>query len=128
MLGKLEQDVVRTHTKQQNKIIKVMNGIKWNDYVKLDQVHYSQRTLKVLDIANLELAKFMHCYNKNKVPNLFTNETYFTPIHEIHSYNIRSSSSKCYFIPSVTCYSSIAAGKVCYIFEERNYRMQYRVQ
>ena len=57
--------------------------------------------LKVSDIARLEFAKLMNCYHKFKVPNLFITENYFTLIDEIHSYNTRSSSSKCYFLPSV---------------------------
>ena len=78
-----------------------MSGIKWNDYVKLDQVYHAQKMLKVSDIARLELAKFMFRCHKFKVPNLFIAENYFSPIDEIHSYNTRSSSSKWYFLPSV---------------------------
>ena len=73
--------------KQQNKILKLMSGIKWNDYVKLDQVYHAEKMLKVSDIARLELAKFMYRYHKFKVPNLFITENYFTPVNEIHSYN-----------------------------------------
>ena len=87
--------------KQQNKILKLMSGIKWNDYVKLDQVYHAEKMLKVSEIARLELAKFMYRYHKFKVPNLFITENYFTPVNEIHSYDTRSSSSKCYFLPSV---------------------------
>ena len=47
-----------------------MSGIKWNDYVKLDQVYHAEKMLKVSDIARLELAKFMYRYHKFKVPNL----------------------------------------------------------
>ena len=60
----------------------------------------AEKMLKVSDIARLELAKFMYRYHKFKVPNLFIIENYFTPIDEIHSYNTRSSSSECYFLPS----------------------------
>ena len=87
--------------KQQNKILKLISGIKWNEYVRLDQIYHAEKMLKVSDIARLELAKFMYCYQKFKVPNLFITEIYFTPVNEIHSYNTRSSSSKCYFLPSV---------------------------
>ena len=69
--GNSNKTLLENIQKQQNKILKVMNGIKWNDFVKLDQVYHNQKTLKVLDIAKLELAKFMYCYDKNKVPNLF---------------------------------------------------------
>ena len=46
-----------------------MSGIKWNDYVKLDQVYRAEKMLKVSDIARLELAKFMYRYHKFKEPN-----------------------------------------------------------
>ena len=98
--------------KQQNKILKLMSGIKWNDYVRLDQVYHAEKMSKVSDIATLELAKFMYCYHKFKVPNLFNTEYYFTPVNEIHSYNTRSSSSKCYFLPSV----NTTAGKRLLLF------------
>ena len=68
--------------------------------------------LKVSDIARLELAKFMYRYHKLKVPNLFITENYFTPVNEIHSYNTRSSSSKCYLLPSV----NTTAGKRSLLF------------
>ena len=68
--------------------------------------------LKVSDIATLELAKFMYRYHKFKVPNLFITENYFTPIDEIQSYNTRSSSSKCYFLPSV----NTSAGRISLLF------------
>ena len=78
-----------------------MSRIKWNDYVKLDQVYHTEKMLKVSDITRLELAKFIYRYHKFKVPDLFITENYFTPFDEIHSYNTRSSPSKCYFLPSV---------------------------
>jgi len=38
--GKSSKTLLEHVQKQQNKIIKVMNGIKWYDCVKLDQVYY----------------------------------------------------------------------------------------
>ena len=67
-----------------------MSGIKWNHYVKLDQVYHAEKMLKVSDIARLKLAKFVNRYHKFKVPNLFITENYFTPTDEIHSYNTRN--------------------------------------
>ena len=32
-----------------------MSGVKWNNYVKLDQVYYTETKLKVSDVARLEL-------------------------------------------------------------------------
>ena len=77
-----------------------------------DQVYHAEKMLKVSDIARLKLAKFMDLYLKFKVPNLLITENYFTPVNEIHSYNTRSSSSKCYFLPSV----NTTAGKRSLLF------------
>ena len=85
--GNSSKTIMETLRKQQ-KILKLMSGIKWNDYIKLDQVYHAEKMLKVSDIARLELAKFMYRYHKFKVPNLFITENYFTPVNEIHSYNI----------------------------------------
>ena len=41
------------------KILKLISGIKLNDYVKLDQVYHTEKMLKVSDIPRLEVAKFM---------------------------------------------------------------------
>ena len=99
--GNFRKTITEPLQKQQNKILKLMSGIIWNVCVKLNQVYHTEKMLKVSNIARLELAKFMYGYHKFKVPNLFATENYFTPIDEIHSYNARSSSSKCYFLPSV---------------------------
>ena len=98
--------------KQENKILKLKSGNKWNDCVKLDQVYHAEKMLKVSNIVRLELAKFMYHYHKFKVPNLFITENYFTTVNEIHSYKTRSSSSKCYFLPSV----NTTAGRRSFLF------------
>ena len=106
VLGQLQQNNDRNLTKTTKQNLKLMSGIKWNDYVKLDQVYHAEKMLKVSAIARLELAKFMYRYHKFMVPNLFIIENYFTPIDEIHSYNTQSSSSKYYFFPSVNTTAS----------------------
>ena len=88
--GNSSKTIIEPLQKQPNKILKLMSGIKWNDYVKLDQVYHAKKMLKVSDIARLESVKFMYRYHKFKVPNLFFTENYFTPIDEIHSYNTRN--------------------------------------
>ena len=101
--GNSSQTIIEPFQKQQNKILNLCLVLKWNDYVKVDQVYHTEKMLKVSDIARLELAKFIYRYHKFKVPNLFVTENHFTPINEIHSiiYNTRRSTSKCYFLPSV---------------------------
>ena len=62
--GNSSKTILESLQKQQNKILRLMSGIKWNDYVKLDQVYHAEKMLKVSDIARLELAKFMYRYHK----------------------------------------------------------------
>ena len=54
--GNSSKTIIEPLQKQQNKILKLMSGIKWNDYVKLDQVYHAEKMLKVLNISRLELA------------------------------------------------------------------------
>ena len=65
--GNSNKTIIESLQKQQNKILKLMSRIKWNDYVKLDQVYHTEKMLKVSDITRLELAKFIYRYHKFKV-------------------------------------------------------------
>ena len=49
--GNSSKTVMEPLQKQQNKILKLMSSIKWNDYVKLDQVYHAEKMWKVSDIA-----------------------------------------------------------------------------
>ena len=57
-----------------------MRDIKWNDYVKLDQIYLTRthKMLKIADIAKLELAKFSAAITKCCLIDVFITETYFT--------------------------------------------------
>ena len=62
-------------------------------------LYKSLNTLKVTDIYNLELGKFMHQLENNKIPYGFLN---FKKINEIHSYEKRLIKTSTYFLPHVT--------------------------
>jgi len=109
--------------KQQNKIIKIINGIKWFDCMQLDQVCFSLRTL---DIANLELAKFMYCYNKSKVGCLIYLQ--IKPILRLSTKSTPTILEAAHQNVIFFFLLALQLAKVRYIFEERNYGMQYRVQ
>ena len=57
-------------------------------------------TLKVTDIYNLELGKFMHQLVNNKLLLVFLN--FFRKINEIHSYETRLIKTSTYFLSRVT--------------------------
>ena len=63
-------------------------------------LYKSLNTLKVTDIYNLELGKFMHQLENNKLPHVFLN--FLKKINEINSYEIRSIKTSTYFLPRVT--------------------------
>ena len=62
-------------------------------------LYKSLNTLKVNDIYNLELGKFMHQLENNKLPHVFLN--FLKKINEIHSYETRLLKTSTYFLPRV---------------------------
>ena len=64
----------------------------------MTQLYKNLKLLKLRDIYNLELAKFMHQIYNNKTPFLFQNK--FTKLEKIHSHQIRKPSSFDFFLPS----------------------------
>ena len=69
-------------------------------YTPVGMLYKSLKTLKVTDIYNLELGKFMHQLENNKLPHVFLN--FFKKINEIHSYETRLIKTSTYFLPRVT--------------------------
>ena len=63
-------------------------------------LYKSLNTLKVADIYNLELGKFMHQLENNKFPRVFLN--FFKKINKIHSYETRLIKTSTYFLNRVT--------------------------
>ena len=71
-------------------------------YFSLDNYFLNYRILKVRDLYNLEVAKFMHGHHKNMLPTCFAD--FFQERSETHSYNTRSSSQRNYSL--VACRST----------------------
>ena len=67
-------------------------------------------TLKVTDIYNLELGKFMTQLENNKLPHVFLN--FFKNTNEIHSYETRLIKTSTYFLPRV---QNCLANYYCFI-------------
>ena len=76
----------------QNKAIRNMN--KAPRYYRLDNFYLNQRILKVHDLYNLEVAKFMHSHFHGLLPICFS--TFFVEIRYLHRYNTRHSSLRNY--------------------------------
>ena len=72
----------------QNRAIR--NMMKAPRYFRLDNYFLNLRILKVSDLFQLEIAKFMHCHHNNTLPECFS--TFFRESGSIHTYNTRFSS------------------------------------
>ena len=62
-----------------------------------DEMTKNINILKFEDIFKLELAKFMHRANYNKLPSTFSN--FFTKTNTMHHYNLRSNKEQRFFVP-----------------------------
>ena len=78
----------------QNKAIKNMN--KAPRYYRLDNYFLNQRILKVHDLYNLEVAKFMHGHFHDLLPVCFA--PFFVETRYLHNYSTRHSGSRNYNI------------------------------
>ena len=70
----------------------VRNMFKAPRFFRLDNYFLNYRFLKVQDLHNLEIAKFMHGHHNNLLPVCFSD--FFQERSETHNYNTRSSSNR----------------------------------
>ena len=80
----------------QNKAIKNMN--KAPRYYRLDNYYLNQRILKVQDLYNLEVAKFMHGHFHGLLPICFA--PFFIETRHLHGHNTRHSGLDNYNVSS----------------------------
>ena len=78
----------------QNKAIRNMN--KAPRYYRLDNYYLNHRILKVQELYQLEIAKFMHSHSHGNLPACFT--SFFVESRFLHNYTTRFSSSRNYNI------------------------------
>ena len=84
----------------QNRVIR--NMTRSPRFFRLDNHFLNLRILKVHDLYNLEVAKFMHSHFHSTLPTCFS--TFFQEISESHNYNTRSKSCRNY--TTINCRSS----------------------
>ena len=73
----------------QNQIIKIICNVSKNEHVKNNIFYHNLKLIKVNDMYHLKMAKFMHLFQHNKLPNLY--KQYFTSTKTVHKYNTRCS-------------------------------------
>ena len=80
----------------QNKIIRIMTFTCLKDRVNMNSLYKSMCILKIRDVHELEMVKFMHSYYHKKLPAAF--DEYFKPATIHHNYTTRSTTNQNYFL------------------------------
>ena len=78
----------------QNRAIRYM--YRASRYTRLDYLYLNLRILKLDDLFELELGKFMHQFHNNKLPNSFAG--YFQEVGKSHQRNTRAANTLNYVV------------------------------
>ena len=97
--GSISETEIKPIQILQNKVLRIINKSTWKDRVTINALHKSLNILKIADIYNFELSKFMYLYHTQSLPEIF--DPYFLPIEQAHHYNTRSKSNQNYYLNSV---------------------------
>ena len=89
-----------------------MSGVRRNEHVPNNKIYTNLTILKIEEVYFLEIAKFMHLYHHNKLPELFS--PYFNVTKNIHPHTTKSTTRKNYFVPHV---NSNSAKKSYFLWE-----------
>ena len=77
-----------------------MKIITWNNKLAhVTKLYKELIFLKLNEIYQLELAKFMHQLNYSRLPDMYYDQ--FTKVEEIHSHDTRQAKKALYFLPRV---------------------------
>ena len=93
--GNSNKSVLQSLQVMQNKIIRIMNFKCLRDHVQLNPLFKSWNLLKINEIYELEIAKFMHLHYNKHLPENF--DHYFKSASNHHSYSTRSISNQNYY-------------------------------
>ena len=103
-MGNTNKTILHKLQVAQNKIIRNINFKSINDCIKMNTYYSSMSLLKVNDIYQLELAKFMYLYHHNRLPENFNH--YFKSAKNHHSYTTRSISNQNYYLERLNFHCS----------------------
>lgn len=80
----------------QNKAVRIVAGGNWSDHVT--PFYKKLNILKIKDLYNYEIAKFMHKYHNKSLPGTFA--TYLKKCNNVYSRTTRNAvNHDCYFVP-----------------------------
>ena len=83
----------------QNKVLRIISKTSWKDKIMNNTLYYKYKFLKIDDIYNYEVGKFMYLNDIKALPQIF--ESYFLSLDLARNYNTRSKSNKNYFLDFV---------------------------
>ena len=83
----------------QNKIVRIICNVKQKDHITNNSLYKEQEILKIKDIYQLEMAKFMFLYLSRKLPTVFN--FYITSVNTVHTHNTRNASRNNFYINSI---------------------------
>ena len=93
--GNSSKSLLHSLQVMQNKIVRIMSFKCLKDHVYLNPLFKSWNLLKINEIYELEIAKFMHSYYNKHLPENF--DHYFKSASNHHSYSTRSISNQNYY-------------------------------
>ena len=76
------------------------------DHIVNGSSYYKYKILKISNIYNFELSKFIYNYHVKALSEIF--RTYFLPIARVHNYSPRSKSNQNYFLNFVNRLPTVA--------------------
>ena len=83
----------------QNIIVRIISNVKTNERITNNLLYKQLKILKIKDMYELKVFKFMHQHQHNRLPNLCNFN--FTPTASIHNYNTRSTSHNNLYLGSI---------------------------
>ena len=81
------------------KVSRIINKTSWKDKIMNNTLYHKYKFLKIDDICNHEVEKFMYLNDIKALPQIF--ENYFLSLDLAHNCNTRSKSNKNYFLDFV---------------------------
>ena len=101
--GNTNKTILNKLQVSQNKIIRSINFKNLSDHVNMSALFKSMNLLKLNDIYNLEMAKFMYSFHHNKLPENF--DCYFKAAKNQHTYSTRSITNQNYYLERFNLHS-----------------------
>ena len=92
----------------QNKIVRLMCKVHKTSHVTNNSFYTRLSILKIIDLYKVELAKFFHSYQRNRLPQIF--QDYFQPVKSLHKHFTRNLHTDKFYLP-VRCSVSFAPFK-----------------